>query len=500
MQTLLFLSWVLLIVLSLWVRVGALEGRSMHADEAVQGMIFADLLENGHYAYNPRHYHGPSLYYLSLPLARARGETSAASLDETTLRMLPFLFGLFLAASPLMLRHELKFPGVLVAAGFLLLSPGLVYYSGYYIQEMLLVAGLGWFTVCSWRWLEHGRTGWAVATGLAAGLMLSSKENAPLLMLLAWAVLLLGRRLAAGAGERMRLRPALLAWAVAAALLVALPLYSSFGQNPSGILDAVRSWFVYEAGAGHEKPWYYYLSILAGWSRGPLRLGGEAGLALAGTISLVILLLPGPRHSARRPGLEFLSIGFLLLVLLSLVSYKTPWLILGVLCPLALSAGCGFSVAWDRWKRLPARIGILALLGLCWFGLAREDRWATRIMPEDERNPYAYVHTSWDIPVLAGRIHRIAGAAGGPEIKVMAEEYWPIPWYLRDLDKVGYWTGIPENPYAPVMIVGIELAGQLDSARMQDYQVEFRGLRPGRLLLVYIRRDLWEAYIGQPAG
>ena len=126
--------------------------------------------------------------------------------------------------------------------------------------------------------------------------------------------------------------------------------------------------------------------------------------------------------------------------------------------------------------------------------MASEAVWTTRLRPADDRNPYAYVHTSWDLPILADRIHRIAGEVD--LIKVMADEYWPLPWYLRDLEQVGYWHRIPENPYAPIMVVGGELAGQLDTNRLQAYQVEFRGLRPGKLLLVYVRQDLWNAYIG----
>lgn len=186
----------------------------------------------------------------------------------------------------------------------------------------------------------------------------------------------------------------------------------------------------------------------------------------------------------------------LLLLLLSLVAYKTPWLVLVILVSMALVNGAGVSLAWNRWRATAARAAILALVAVCWLGLAREAYWTTRVRPADERNPYAYVHTSWDLPVLAGRIHRVSGNESRPVIKIMAEEYWPLPWYLRNLDQVGYWHTLPADPYAPVMVVGAELAGGLEPGRLMDYQVEIRGLRPGRLLLVYVRQDLWDDWTG----
>ena len=48
--------------------------RPMHADEAVHADKFGTLLEGGGYAYDPSEYHGPTLYYLTLFPAWLRGE------------------------------------------------------------------------------------------------------------------------------------------------------------------------------------------------------------------------------------------------------------------------------------------------------------------------------------------------------------------------------------------------------------------------------------------
>ena len=51
--------------------------RPMHHDEANQAVKFGALLEKGEYRYDRADHHGPSLYYLSLPFARALGEFGA---------------------------------------------------------------------------------------------------------------------------------------------------------------------------------------------------------------------------------------------------------------------------------------------------------------------------------------------------------------------------------------------------------------------------------------
>ncbi|NTV82107.1 MAG: hypothetical protein HGA24_11875, partial [Candidatus Aminicenantes bacterium] len=70
-----------------------LDVRPMHHDEANQAVRFGDLLERGEYRFDPQDHHGPTLYYLTLPAARAAGAGSLAGLGEATLRAVPALLG-----------------------------------------------------------------------------------------------------------------------------------------------------------------------------------------------------------------------------------------------------------------------------------------------------------------------------------------------------------------------------------------------------------------------
>jgi predicted membrane-bound mannosyltransferase len=68
--------------------------RPMHHDEANQALKFGALLESGDYRYDKADHHGPSLYYLSLPFARALGANTLAALSEKTLRLVPACFAI----------------------------------------------------------------------------------------------------------------------------------------------------------------------------------------------------------------------------------------------------------------------------------------------------------------------------------------------------------------------------------------------------------------------
>ncbi|HOK47792.1 MAG TPA: hypothetical protein PLK67_17740, partial [Bryobacteraceae bacterium] len=123
-------------------RLPHLADRPMHADEAVLADKFGTLLETGVYDYDPRDYHGPVLLYATLVPSWLRGIRTYVDLDEQALRIVPVFFGLLLVAMPLLLAWGVGRAEALAAAGLTAVSPAIVYYSRYYIPEMLLVCFL----------------------------------------------------------------------------------------------------------------------------------------------------------------------------------------------------------------------------------------------------------------------------------------------------------------------------------------------------------------------
>jgi hypothetical protein len=82
----------------------------------------------------------------------------------------------------------------------------------------------------------------------------------------------------------------------------------------------------------------------------------------------------------------------------------------------------------------------------------------------------------------------------------MTENYWPLPWYLREFrpEQVGYWQDAAawakdsQHSRPPAMlIVGTDVQPAVDRALRGAYNKQMIfGLRPGVLVSVYVREDL----------
>ena len=159
-------------------RVPRLEQRPMHTDEAVHAAKVGILLETGAYTYDPLEYHGPTIYYAALPFIWVSGARTLAETSEWQFRIVPVVFGVGLVLLLLLVLDGLGPWEAVCAAILTAISPAMVFYSRYYIQEIPLV----FFTFCAiaagWRHMHSKRMGWALLCGLSLGLMLATKETA----------------------------------------------------------------------------------------------------------------------------------------------------------------------------------------------------------------------------------------------------------------------------------------------------------------------------------
>ena len=118
-------------------------------------------------------------------------------------------------------------------------------------------------------------------------------------------------------------------------------------------------------------------------------------------------------------------------------------------------------------------------------------------------NPWVYGHALREVVRLGKRAEAIAAidpAGHNMRINILtpdAYDQWPLPWYLRrfNQDNVGYYTRVPDDPDAAMIIFKPEMWKQLAGKLKDKYQYEHRGLRPTVVLVVGIRKDLWDAYI-----
>ena len=499
-----------LLVAALVLRCARLEQRPMHNDEAVNAVKFGQLLEKGVYRYDPNEHHGPTLYYATWPLARLAGSTSFSQLTESQLRLVPALFGVGLIILLPLLSDGLGRRAVLWAALFIAISPAMVFYSVYYIHEMLLLFFSLLALAGGWRYWRSRKVIWIVVAGAALGLMHATKETFLINIIAASLALgcnqLWNRWLdASGLPVRVpRMKMAHAVIGVTAWLGVAALFFSSFFTHASGPLDSIRTYLPWMARAGgespHIQPWNFYFQRLIFFHAGKGPIWSEA-------LIIVLAVVGGASGFARRGAADanasfvrFLTLYTLALTAAyTLIAYKTPWCLLNFWLGTVLLAGVGALVVVHTTKRQWARCaaGILVLAGAA--QLAAQAWQASGVYAADWRNPYAYAQTSPNVLELVQKIEALSRAHPDHQnmvIKVIATEgdFWPLPWYLRRFTKVGYWEQIPEDPYAPVMLVSAGFHAALDEKKTHLMAGYFE-FRPAVFFELYVEVELWKEFL-----
>ena len=499
---------------ALALRVARLDVRPMHHDEANQAIKFGDLLERGEYRYDYHDHHGPTLYYLTLPSAWFGGRHTLGSLDEVTLRRVPVVFG---AATILLLPFLSAGIGrtaTAVAAMLMALSPAMVFYSRMFIQEALFACFTLAFVVAVGRIATNGGRAWWMLAGVAAGLAVATKETSVIVLpaavlacAIAWWSRGSGRPRNALTDGRWR-APVLMSLAAAAA--VAAAFYSSFFAAPAGILEPFRGAGTYLARgvdpASHAHPWDYYLRLLTYTSSGGLKW--SEGLVVA--LAVVGAANAWRQRDRSRPDTTFWTRYLTCDVaiaggIFSVIPYKTPWNLLPVYVVAFALAGSGFAALVEM-TRSRAMRGVLAgTLAIASVHLGWQAWRAAVTYAADPRNPYVYAQTVPDAVRMATRIRDLSALHADGErmqVSVIASPYeqWPLPWYLRTMPNVGYWTTPPGDALAvqaPVIVSSIEHTPALDKALGDRYVSEFYGLRPDVLLALYIERGLWDRFLAK---
>ena len=524
-----------IVILAAALRLPALDSRPMHADESVHAAKFGRLLETGFYQYDPKEYHGPTLYYLALVPAHLRGISRYADLDEAVLRSVPAVSGVLLVLAHLLLIPVIGYRASALAALLTAVSPAMVYYSRYFIQETLLVTFSFGALASVCRYLRTPRLGWAVAAGVSAGLMFATKETwviavAAMAAALVPASIVAQRQAGRGVVPWRRVGTHVAVAALAGGAVSAL-LFSSFLSHPRGILDSVAAYSTYfdRAGGGatswHLHPWDHYLGLLAYSSAPGAPVWTEAAiLALAAGGLLVALAgvrgrAPHGVLEAGRPALVFLAgYAVLMTAIYAAIPYKTPWSALGFLHGLVLMAG----VAAARWvgplplsgRTVPRRhVWVSVLLGGAVFHLGWLAWSASVPFASDPRNPLVYAHTGIGVFEIAGRVETLSRAhpdgAAMPVEVISGQNLWPLPWYLRRFSAVRWETApVNDGVHAPVILTTPDMEEAVVRKLYEwrrpgerelyvpvfDHPVE---LRPMVEVRGYAAKSLWDAAQGR---
>jgi hypothetical protein len=297
---------------------------------------------------------------------------------------------------------------------------------------------------------------------------------------------------------------------LASAAAVAVLFYSSFFTAPGGVLEPFRGARTYldrgVAPVSHAHPWHYYLGLLTYTSSEGTRW--SEGL-------VVTLAIVGALAAWRRPGIEspgshvrafwarYLT-GYVAVTaaIFSAIPYKTPWNLLPFYVAAIVLAGVGFSQLLHATTSRALAAGLVVACLAASVHLGWQAWRASVTYASDPRNPYVYAQTVPDAVRMATRIRELAALhpdGTHMQVSVIASPYeqWPLPWYLRTMPNVGYWTapGDPLAMRASVVVASMEHTAALD-ALGDRYVSEFFGLRPEVLLALYVDRGLWERFLG----
>jgi len=524
----------------------------LHHDEGVNGNFLVGLVRKGSYHYDPANYHGPTLYYLAaifpwiLRLLLGTDAQDHYGLTTVAIRCVPALFGIATIVLILTLRRRLGTIATLSAAFLLAVSPGAVYLSRYFIHETLFTFFTLGIVVASLKYFEEPHPLYLILSALSAAFLFATKETAiisAVVLVIALVVTRVYQTLGNYSPESARKKRkksrgqagpngdvrdfiqrlgdpnTAVVWlsvAFVVFLVVNVLFYSSFFTNfPQGVYDSLKT-FQFWTKTGKEAHVHPFLTYV--W----WLLLQESPLLTLGAIGAMLALITPERSFALFSALW----AFGLMAAYSLIAYKTPWLSLNFIVPLALVAGFALEWFYDelrKWKvsklicwSVIAGIVLVAtgpLPGVVRSFEQKEIGWKTFIpfyqtadinfINYDNDNRYyvyVYAHTRRETLQLVEEIDKLAQRTHqGKEtgITLVSPDYWPLPWYLRDYTRVGYFGHMSPST-EPIIIAKQDQAAEVEATFGDRYQqVHSRlnnagsfPLRPGVDLLLYTRREL----------
>lgn len=512
------LASALVLILAALARLYALELIPLHHDEGVNGFFLINLIDNGIYKYDPANYHGPTLYYFALAVAKFL-KWFGFGLSTYGIRLVPVLFGVATVWLVLCLRRHLGLMGSLTGAALVALSPGAVYMSRYFIHESLFVFFTLGIIVASLRYYDSANAVYLLLASVSAALLFATKETAMIsagVLLIALAMVFAYVRLRkdsnavmGGENRKRQVRrqgrhasqrnsgeafarfggPGMVAmWSLAAVMLfvsVYILFYSSFFTHSQGTSDSLKTFEIW-AKTGkkdHVHEWYTYLLWL--WRE-------ESALLALGAAGALLAVW----HARSRFAVFAALWAGGIIAAYSLIPYKTPWLTLNFIIPLAIIGGYGVDMMYRRAAGYPElRAPLLAVMAAALIFCSYQMVQLNFRHYDDEQYVYPYAHTVREVLPLIDRVNRYAASTGmGNQltISVTSPDYWPLPWYLREYKHAGYTGRITVSDER--LVIGSEAQEfELQTLLGERYRrIDAYPLRSGVTLVLYAHRDAVE--------
>jgi uncharacterized protein (TIGR03663 family) len=427
-----------------------------HFDEGINGWFVDQMVKSGFYKYDPTNYHGPLHFYILLLFQTLLGRNLWAIRLPVVLASI-FSIHLTMKFEPFVGRNVSRLAALAMAV-----SPGFVFYGRYSIHEVWLLLFSMLFVLGLLGLWQRGTVNYLWCAGMGLAGMILTKETyiihvgcAVIAAFVTWISHKITR-----VPDSKRVRQSWnyfdMIMVVGTGIAVIILFYSGCFMNwpgVAGLYKTFEAWFkTGSQGAGHEKPFYYWLMLIARYEH-PVVIG---------------LLLCVFCQFFKHIGLRYLAIyGFGTLLAYTIVKYKTPWCIISIVWPLLFVFG-GLLVLVPAYFRRNATIVTSFVLAIS-LGLAVSLNYF-RCTTQTE--PYVYVQTYNDVWKLTKPLLRLAKA--NPTYyqlvgHLIRTSTYPLPWMLGDFTKVGYYehNNMPANLDGDFLLVQEDKIAEVE-AKLQD--------------------------------
>jgi uncharacterized protein (TIGR03663 family) len=491
-----WMPW-LIVGLATFLRFFWLDIKPPHFDEGINGWFVDQMVKNGFYRYDPTNYHGPLHFYILFVCQTLLGRNVWAIRLPVVLAS---IFAVFLAFKfePFVGRRVSRLAALAMAV-----SPGFVFYGRYSIHEVWLLVFSMLFILGLLGLWQRGTVNYLWSAGMGITGMILTKETYIIHLgcaVLALAVVRLSQMLNPAPDTRLARQTwsyidlAMVGGVGAAAIVL---FYSGCFMNWPGVAGLWKTFAAWaktgSQGAGHEKPFYYWVKLIAIY---------EHPVALAVLLSPLCLFF-------KRTAIRYLAIyGVGTLVAYSIVKYKTPWCIISIVWPLLFVFGAMLTLVperFQRWTYLVAGAFLAVSLALC----VRLNYFRCTTEAEE----YVYVQTYNDIWKLTKPLLRLAKA--NPTYyqlvgHLIRTSTYPLPWMLGDFTKVGYYenNNMPGKLDGDFLLVQEDKVEEVESKLHETYFTEPMTIRqyqdPSKIyfnarVFSKLFRDRIPEFVGKPA-
>ncbi len=388
----------------------------------------------------------------------------------------------------------------------------MVYFNRYFIHESLLVAISLGIILLAIKYSQNRRLVTAIYLGICIGLLIATKETWVLYMsalVLSFVILHWVQK------DFTSLTTKHLILGISAVGIIITILFSSFFTNWPGMVSFTESFQKYfirgTTTPEHTHPWYYYIKLLFFYNEGERWFFSEtAVLALA-----IPGIIAGTRRQYGLISLFVTSYFIIFLMAFSLIPYKTPWNILGLIPAMAILAGMGYSFIRETYK--PNKYLFNAICIILLIFLVNQSCEINYRYSDSPDNPYTYGHARESVKQVSNELDKFRKIYPDLEdvrIDVIAKNgsYWPLPWYLREYPHIAWRDDIPDNiASVPIVLITPDQEPDFISQIYEKTPFEKRNLylpifkddielRPGVMIRGYMHKTLWEKILANSSG